>query len=107
MVKKFIELFSVMGFEPLIWFGALLWLGLSDPQPYSDFTLCPLKNLGIHDCPGCGLGRSISYALHGDLYRSFLTHLLGIPAIFVLLSRTYAIVSNALHYPHSHMHPTH
>lgn len=40
-------------------------------------------------CPGCGSGRAVAAALHGNFAQSFaynpLLYLLGIPAIFVLL----------------------
>lgn len=72
--------------ELFIWLSALILLGLSKPGDHH-FTLCPLSNLGILWCPGCGLGRSISSLLHFDLNGSFQNHWFGIPALFILLHR--------------------
>ncbi|MGQ9797983.1 MAG: DUF2752 domain-containing protein [Ignavibacterium sp.] len=49
------------------------------------FTICPLSNLGFEHCPGCGLGKSISMILHGNIFDSFDFHLLGIPALIIIL----------------------
>ncbi|MDP2208845.1 MAG: DUF2752 domain-containing protein [Bacteroidota bacterium] len=93
-----------MGYEPIIWFVALLWLGLSDPHANTNFSLCPLKNTGINDCPGCGLGRSVSYALHGEFSQSFHIHFLGIPTIIILTFRVCSLLSTKFFNPHSIHH---
>lgn len=77
--------------ELLIWGIALLLLGVFNPQVNSNFSLCPLKNIGIN-CPGCGLGRSISYALHGNFKQSLITHPIGIPAIIILVHRILSLI---------------
>ncbi len=97
MIKKIKEVFFRMGIEPFIWLAALLFLAISDPHQSSNFTLCPLSNIGIRYCPGCGLGRSASYALHGEFNQSFQMHLLGIPAILILLLRICSIFINTFH----------
>ncbi|MBI2430015.1 MAG: DUF2752 domain-containing protein [Ignavibacteriales bacterium] len=73
--------------EVLIWIVALAALAVIDPVTVQQFSLCPLHNLGFEQCPGCGLGRSVSHALHGNLSASFSMHILGMPALFVLLHR--------------------
>jgi hypothetical protein len=73
--------------EALIWAGALLLLGFSSISAEHHFSLCPLYNLGFDFCPGCGLGRSISFLLHGDFKKSFNIHPLGIFAVIVLSYR--------------------
>ncbi len=78
--------------EALIWAGALVYLGFHDPTAEAQFTFCPLKNLGFDFCPGCGLGRSISYFLHGYPSLSFQIHPLGIPATFILAARSAALI---------------
>lgn len=72
--------------ELLIWLIALISLACTDPQAHH-FTLCPLANLGLTWCPGCGLGRAISYIFHADISGSFRQHWFGIPALFILLHR--------------------
>jgi len=85
------ELFSAIGLEAVVWTGAFVYLAIHNPYTQAEFTLCPLRNLGFHYCPGCGLGRSISFLLHGDIIRSVQTHLLGIPATIILSIRTLSL----------------
>lgn len=87
-------MFAKIPLEAVLWVMVLLWLGISEPPFGQDFTLCPLNNLGITNCPGCGLGRSISYALHGRLGESLHAHVLGIPAIVVLMLRSISLLKN-------------
>jgi hypothetical protein len=72
--------------EALIWIAALLFLAFSNPSDHH-YTLCPLHNLGWDFCPGCGLGRSISYLFHLQFASSFQTHPLGIPAVIIIVHR--------------------
>ncbi len=90
MVRKILS----ENLEAIVWVVALVWLALVDPAAGAHFTLCPLKNLGIDWCPGCGLGTAAGYALHGDLAESFRHHLLGIPAILILGGRVILLVTN-------------
>ena len=85
-----------IGLEAIIWLAAFFYLAIHDPYVQAEFTLCPLENLGFHYCPGCGLGRSVSFFIHGDIARSVQTHLLGIPATIILLSRTFSLFNVAL-----------
>jgi Protein of unknown function (DUF2752) len=48
--------------------------------------------MGITWCPGCGLGHSIAFLLHGDIRNSFHAHWLGIPALVIILYRIYDLV---------------
>lgn len=73
--------------EAIIWIGALIALAFYHPVPGTHFTLCPLANIGFRYCPGCGLGRSISYILHGDFQLSWKTHPLGVFAVVILGNR--------------------
>ncbi|MBE7175569.1 MAG: DUF2752 domain-containing protein [Mucilaginibacter polytrichastri] len=65
--------------------GGLTFLAFLDPEK-SHFSLCPFHHLGIL-CPGCGLGRSISWIFRGEIGTSFRTHFFGLPALAILLSR--------------------
>ncbi len=77
--------------EALIWIAALMFLAISNPAVHH-YTLCPLDNLGITYCPGCGLGRSIGYLFRLDFVSSFLSHPLGIPAVFLFIYRSVNIL---------------
>lgn len=51
------------------------------------FTLpqtCVFKNLTGLPCPGCGLTRSMSSAMHGDVVMSFTYHRLGLLTLFYI-----------------------
>jgi hypothetical protein len=66
--------------EALVWTVALIYLAIAIPTHEAHFTACPLSAAGFSFCPGCGLGRSITFLFHGQLYNSFNMHWLGIPA---------------------------
>jgi Protein of unknown function (DUF2752) len=84
---KFRTILKMMEWEALLWLAGLIYLIFVDPCSSSRFTLCPFHNLGIKFCPGCGLGRAISYFYRGDIIMSFRTHPLGIAAFFMILYR--------------------
>jgi hypothetical protein len=72
--------------EAVIWIIALVALAFTNPTNHH-YTLCPFHNLGWDFCPGCGIGRSISYLFHLQFERSFLAHPMGIPAVVILVYR--------------------
>ena len=82
--------FSRLPIEWFCWVAAFILLYFSNPDTHH-FTLCPLENMGIQWCPGCGLGRSIALLLHGRIQASFHLHMLGIPAFLVLVYRIYCL----------------
>lgn len=87
------RLFKKINIELVFWAGGLGVLAFSDPsQPH--YSLCPLKNLGFRYCPGCGLGHSISYLLHGDIQASLHAHPLGIFALAVIVHRIFVLLKN-------------
>lgn len=83
--------------EWVCWVSALVLLYAGDPQTHH-FTLCPLENAGIGWCPGCGLGRSITLFMHGEIGASFKLHWLGIPAFFVILHRIVSLSKQTYHH---------
>lgn len=72
--------------ELYFWIIALLSLYFITPS-VSDFSFCVFNHLGISWCPGCGIGRSISYLLHGEILKSIETHKLGTIALAVIVYR--------------------
>jgi hypothetical protein len=48
--------------------------------------------MGITWCPGCGLGHSISFLLHGDIKNSFHAHWIGVPALVIIAHRIYVLI---------------
>ncbi|MEE1884408.1 DUF2752 domain-containing protein [Pedobacter flavus] len=83
--------FSVFSFELCFWIVAILLLWTSNPNNHH-FSLCPLVNLGIDWCPGCGIGRSISWILKGNIKESFNAHWFGVPALIVLICRIITLI---------------
>ncbi|RZK71849.1 MAG: DUF2752 domain-containing protein [Pedobacter sp.] len=80
--------------ELLFWVAALLMLAIAEPELPSQahhFTICPLANLGISWCPGCGIGRSITQLLHGNLEESFAHHWFGVPALIIISTRVWSL----------------
>lgn len=77
-----------VGLEVIFWTSGLAYLAIHNPWMVSSFSFCPLESIGFHYCPGCGLGRSISFFIHGAVSRSFETHILGIPAAVLVVHRT-------------------
>lgn len=73
--------------EIFIWLLALIALAFSGQYNGLHFSFCPLHNLGISWCPGCGLGLSISSLLHGDFQSSWEHHWFGVPALMILVHR--------------------
>ncbi|MEQ7798298.1 DUF2752 domain-containing protein [Pedobacter sp. ASV1-7] len=82
-------------FELLFWITALLLLGTADLHVHEGdqhFTLCPLSNMGISWCPGCGIGKSIGYLLQGNFQASLNEHWFGIPALLIILNRIMVLI---------------
>ena len=77
--------------EAFFWIAALIFLASQDPGNHH-YTLCPISNMGFDFCPGCGLGRAISYFFRGDFVESLYAHPLGIAAVFILVYRSYRIL---------------
>src|SRR5687767_7381344 len=82
-------------FELIFWIASLIWLAIIEPAA-DHFSLCIFKWLGIHFCPWCGLGHSISYLFHGNIAASFSSHPLGIFAVAVIIFRIYKLLKHHL-----------
>ncbi|HEY3403077.1 MAG TPA: DUF2752 domain-containing protein [Ohtaekwangia sp.] len=79
--------------EAVIWLMGLCALAFIDPYN-SHYTICPLRNLGFDFCPGCGLGRSISFLFRGEMKLSLASHPLGIFAVIILTFRIFQLTFN-------------
>lgn len=79
----------------LFWIAGLLVLFVMNPLE-QHFTLCPLNNLGFDYCPGCGVGRSIHFAMRFDFTASFAAHPVGILALVVIVYRIIKLIINPL-----------
>ena len=78
---------GLVDFEALIWTVGLSIVAIGNPESERHFTLFwPQWVFGIQS-PGFGLGHSIGYLFRGDLQSSLNSHLLGVPAVAVLIWR--------------------
>lgn len=94
LIKKTLELIKRIDLEAFIWLMALLYLTFINPYEPKHLNLCLFSLAGIENCPGCGLGKSISLLFHGDFIASFQSHPLGIPAIILIIRRIFQLVKN-------------
>lgn len=81
--------------ELIFWVLALVLLRNLDFSA-AHLSLCPLAQLGLDWCPGCGIGRSIALLLNGNVAQSFKMHWFGIPALVILLLRIVHLAQNSL-----------
>jgi hypothetical protein len=93
-LKKLQKVWLLIGFEAVVWVLGLLFLIFVHIPGETHFTICPLANLGINFCPGCGLGNSISYLFRGEFLFSFQSHPLGIFALIIIVLRIISIIKN-------------
>jgi hypothetical protein len=89
-MKRWIN-FARSNREVFIWSIALIWLFFMSPVEGS-FSICPVHNLGFDWCPGCGLGRSVHYAMWLDFTTSFQQHPLGIVALVIIIYRIITLI---------------
>ena len=73
--------------EAAIWVIGLIVLALGNPESDFHFTIFWPYYVWDIKSPGFGLGHSISYLFRGDVVASIETHILGIPAIAILVWR--------------------
>ncbi len=82
--------------EALLWAVGIVAMALMEPEGEHLFSLCPLRWLDFHFCPGCGLGHAIAYLFRGELEASWAAHPLGLPALLVLGWRVISLVKHSL-----------
>lgn len=73
--------------EAAIWVTGLIVLALGNPQSDFHFTIFWPYYVWDIKSPGFGLGHSISYLFRGDVMAAIETHILGIPAVAILMWR--------------------
>jgi hypothetical protein len=78
--------------EPVVWITALVLLFVMDTSKQGA-SFCLFKAMGFAHCPGCGIGHAIHDALHLRFAASFHEHILGIPAVAILI---YTIIKSVL-----------
>jgi hypothetical protein len=97
--RRIRAIYHASGIEFFFWAGALIALAVAPTTSEPHFTLCPFALAGLAHCPGCGLGRSLSFLLHGDIARSIEMHCLGIPALGVIAVRCFRLLARTPRLP--------
>lgn len=80
--------------EGWFWIIAIGALALINPLTEGHGTLCVARNLNFGFCPGCGLGHSIAWLFRGNIIESFRAHPLGLPAMVILMTRSYQLLKD-------------
>lgn len=94
-MKGLSKLWHSVPLELIFWVSALIALSLAEVPPNAHaahFTLCPLANLGVTWCPGCGIGRAITELMHGHFAQSFEQHWFGLPALLIICWRIFVLL---------------
>ena len=86
--------YFLLPIEAVIWTAGLIGLAIYNPFEGQHLSVCVFDNLGFRYCPGCGIGRSVSFLLHGDVRASFEAHPLGFIAILLLSFRIGKLVKD-------------
>jgi hypothetical protein len=81
-----------LNLELIVWMTGLIYLAIINPAGEKHLSFCVFRLLGVDFCPGCGLGRSISFLLHGDLSASWQAHPLGVFALVILVLRIVVLI---------------
>ncbi len=81
--------------ELTFWAAALVYLASINPASQDHLDLCLFRFAGLDACPGCGLGKSVSYVLHGDIFSSFINHPVGIIAVVLILFRIFNLIEKS------------
>jgi hypothetical protein len=81
--------------ELFFWVAGLFYLASINPDGEGVLSLCALHAIGF-PCPGCGLGASLSYLMHGELTRAFASHPLGLFALPVIIHRIVVLLKQML-----------
>ncbi len=77
--------------ELILWIGSII--AILTINPYSDsFSLCPLHNLGLDWCPGCGLGKGMNLLARGEFKASWEMHPLASLAYGVIFHRIWILI---------------
>lgn len=90
-------MFKKLPLELFFWLIALISLFFLQTSE-SHFSLCPLNNLGIDFCWGCGIGRSMHHFIKGEWVTSFSYHFAGGPAVIVILYRIYQLIKERIQF---------
>jgi len=93
-MKKLLAYVRYFPVELVFWIGSLVAILMINPDGGHHLSLCPLDNLGLDWCPGCGLGRSMNLLARGEIQASWSMHPLAMLAFGVILHRIWTLLKN-------------
>jgi len=93
-MKKITATIATLPLELIFWMASIVTILLIDPSKTEHFSICPLSQLGIEWCPGCGLGRAMNLLATGEFKASWSMHPLAILAYGVIFSRIGQLIRN-------------
>ena len=93
-MKKLTAYLRRFPLELVFWMGSLVAILTINPDAGHHLSLCPLENLGLDWCPGCGLGRSMNLLARGEFHASWSMHPLAMLAFGVILHRIWTLLKN-------------
>ena len=96
MFNKTIKIIQEIDVEALFWLGAFLYLAVINPYEPRHLSFCLFSIVGIENCPGCGLGKSISMVFHGNFIGSLESHPFGIPALILITRRIFQLIRKTI-----------
>jgi hypothetical protein len=82
----------------------LILIAAATIDPASESLFCPLEWMGLENCPGSGIGRSMGSAFRGDFIKSVQLHPAGIPAILILMVRIGSVLNRNRKLTTNHNH---
>ena len=85
--------------ELIFWIGSLAAILSINPE-IDAFSLCPLHNLGIEWCPGCGLGKAMNLLARGELKESWQMHPAAVLAYGAIFHRIWVLIKQLKHSVH-------
>ena len=90
-MKELSQRLQPFSLELILWIGNII--AILTINPYSDsFSLCPLHNLGLDWCPGCGLGKGMNLLARGEFKASWEMHPLASLAYGVIFHRIWILI---------------
>ncbi len=93
-MKEITRWIKQLPLELIFWIGSLVAIILLEPESGNHMSICPLSQLGLDWCPGCGLGRSMNLLARGDFQASWSMHPLAMLAFVVIFSRIWTLIKN-------------
>jgi len=85
--------------ELIFWIGSMAAILTINPEVEA-ISICPLHQMGLDWCPGCGLGRAMNLLASGEFQASWRLHPAAGLAFGVIFHRIWVLVKQLKHRTH-------